>query len=43
MKKGKTKAVKIKGKVKNKGKIKGKAIIKSNVKRKFKENEAVEN
>lgn len=36
MKKGKTKAVKIKGKNKSKGKKMGKALIKSNVKRKMK-------
>lgn len=36
MKKGKTKAVKIKGKNKNKGKKMGKALIKANVKRKIK-------
>ena len=36
MKKGKTKAVKIKGKMKSKGKNRGKALIKSNVKRDMK-------
>lgn len=36
MKKGKTKAVKIKGKNKNKGKKLGKGLVKSNVKRKIK-------
>ena len=42
MKKGKTKAVKIKGKNKNKGKKLGKGIIKSNVKRKIKVKEVEE-
>ena len=36
MKKGKTKAVKIKGKNKNKGEKLGKGLVKSNVKRKIK-------